>query len=68
MAFILLSGTSTVASDDAEEGAFGRVAPQFTRDGRRRPAERLGDRPKRQADGFQIDKPITLLGRKMGLS
>ena len=67
MAFILLSGTSTVASDDAEEGAFGRVAPQFTRDGRRRPAERLGNRPKRQAIGLQSGKPIPFVGGEMSI-
>ena len=47
--------------------AVERVAPQLARDGRCSPAERPGDRPKRQAIGLQSGKPIPFIGGEMGI-
>jgi hypothetical protein len=48
--------------------AVERVAPELAGDGRRRPPERPGDRPKRQTGSLQIGDPITLLGPDVAIS
>ena len=48
--------------------AVERVAPDLARDGRWRPAERPGDRPKRQARGQKASEPIPFVGGEMSIS
>ena len=47
--------------------AVERVAPQLARDGRSSPAERPGDRPKRQAISLQSRQPIPFIGGEVGI-
>jgi hypothetical protein len=49
------------------DAAVERVAPPLARDGRSSPAERPGDRTKRQAIGLQSHKPIPFIGGEMGI-
>jgi hypothetical protein len=68
----IVTGRSQRACSPRRPSAAGtprclQLSLQLARDGRRRLAERLGDRPKLQTVGRQTGEPITLLVREVGI-